>query len=304
MGLGNGGRGLFKSGESFMKKNIAIMTVFFFFLASQPLLVFSQLEAVSGKVREIKPKGAGLFELVIDAGGNALTVLMNDGTLIEATAPAKTVRKGQRILQSAPGGGGGGVNAKMPKLPFQDMSAKQKKMMGLPDLGALPEMPDKLELPKKPEVPQMPKIPAVPKAPKGGKGVTEVKKGERAPEEGLGQEGAASGEDQGKARKKQEFETVEPEKDSLSKLIPSALTQPTAETLKDSVKKVVDIKQGDKGLTLVVESADGTKQEIATGPNAPVQQILSAGDLKAGMGVRLEVAESPEGKRAVRIIVL
>jgi hypothetical protein len=287
-----------------MKKNSAVMTVFFFILTSQPLLVFSQLEAVSGKVREVKAKSAGLFELVIDADGNALTVLVGEGTLIEATAPAKAVRKGQRILQSAPAGGGGGVNAKMPKLPFQNMSGKQKKMMGLPDLGALPEMPDKPEIPKKPEVPQMPKLPTVPKAPKGGNAVAEEKKGERSPEEGMGPEGAGPGGEQGKARKKQEFETVEPEKDSLSKLIPSALTQPTAETLKDSVKKVVDIKQGDKGLTIVVESPDGTKQEIATKPDAPVQQVLSTDDLKAGMGVRLEVAETPEGKRAVRISIL
>lgn len=275
-----------------------------------PTLVQAQATEISGKVLTVTPKGGDLFEISIATKEGTAIVLVNGNSLIEAASAAKGILKGHRILPAAKGDG---ANVSwMPKLPFQDVTAANKKLMGLPDLGKLPDIqkppkvPGAEDLPKLPEIPKPPALPKLPKAPPKatvGAPAPGPMPGPEMAAEGAGG-GNEEGEQQAPAKKKEEFETVKPEKDSLSKLIPNALGAATAEAEKDSAAKVLEVKTSEKEVLLKVEGPGGAAQEVKLSPEDKVMRLLEAGELKADMTVRAEVAEKPEGKVVVRMTVL
>jgi hypothetical protein len=218
-------------------------------------------------------------------------------------SPAKDLSKGRLVLtQPSPAGGPAGPSGRIAKMPFQDMSAKQKKKLGLPDLPALPEIPEV------PQVPQVPKVPQLPQIPRGMKPGGAVAQERGAEAEKTGQEdavaedaspesGAASG------RQRITHPEVQPEKDTLAKLIPDGAISPSAAASSFEIKQVVNLKATPEGIEIELQGKTGPVEKIVVPPGEPVTEIRDAKELKKGMRINASLVDAEGGAVAREITV-
>ncbi|MFA7001346.1 MAG: hypothetical protein WC352_04295, partial [Candidatus Omnitrophota bacterium] len=162
---------------------------------------------------------------------------------------------------------------------------------------------DLTKMPKLPEIPKMPEIPKAPKSPLGGGGGG---MGAGAPPEM-----AAGGPPEGAAPpKKSEIpEAVEPEDDSLQKMIPKTLGAATPgegapEAPAAKPLKVTAVKMDGEKVSIELENAEGKRESISAAPDELFFQIADPKQLEEGMSVEVEIRESPNGMRAVSVRVL
>lgn len=248
--------------------------------------VFAETVTVSGKIEKITSLGSGRFELSVQTDEGVSTFVVDQSTVVQAEVSAAKLKKGQKIVVS------GG-----PKKALGGMSAKTKKMLGLPDIPEVPQLPD---------IPQVPKVPEVPKNPlKKSSSKKEAPSTEEAPQnlDAMIPQGGPAGQQGEASEKKPEAEFPELEDPGYGQLNPGALSTATSQPVEQTAKKVLELKTSKEGIALKLEGETGEKEEVVLAPGQKVLQVLNIQDLQKSMNVQLEVSKDAGENLVERILI-
>lgn len=271
-----------------MKKTVSFLLIFFLFMHQH---TYSQSVSITGKIEKISTLDDGRVELQVKTDDGVSSFFVDEQSLIKESLPANRVKKGQIILLSQRGRGGGvkgfpGIKGiKGMRSPFGHMSSKTLKNLGLPEIPTIPEVPSVPGTPNVPEVPKAPQVPKLPHIPS-----TPGKADASLPGTG----GTSSQEQQ---------ETPEPEipelpqDRSFAELNPKPFSPPTAPA--SGPKKVLSLKETENGIEIKLEGKEG-QEDIVLSPDETVFKLMSVHDLKQNMSVDIEI----EGDNVRQITII
>lgn len=271
-----------------MKKIVSFLFIFFFSIHQY---AFTQLVSVTGTIEKISVLDDGRLELQVKTEDGLLRFFVDEQSLIKESLPANRVKKGQTILLSQHGGGGGvkgfpGIKGiKGMRSPFGNMSSKTLKNLGLPEIPTIPEVPSvpgTPNVPEVPKVPQVPKLPHIPSTP--GKG-----------DASLPGTGGTSSQEQQEAPEPEIPEL--PQDRSFAELNPKPFSPPTVPA--SGPKKVLSLKETENGIEIKLEGKEG-QEDIVLSPDETVFKLISVNDLKQNMSVDIEI----EGDNVRQITVI
>lgn len=230
--------------------------------------------SVVGRIEKIAVSEEGKFLLFVEHKGRIRTYVCDESTLIQAVAPARELKKGQKVIV-----------ARAPDRTKQD----SRKLRG-PELAKSPELPKKPDLSGRPEIPEPPQGLEQKEA-----GVASQKQGGPPPS----------------ARQKQgEYQfplLTEPTKyvrDNLAELVPLTLSRTVDSSSDNPVREVVELKETSEGIELELAKESGDKENMVVPPEQRFQRLLNPDDLREGMGVRLVVSKDSEPKFVRQIVIL